>query len=122
MEWRAGKDPNVQSVIVPDEFVVAILNLLQGTGVALDPYRDLTLGNESTQRMAEALRESWDLHRVGAEDKVKQELGVWALPAWAEKMVAARMGQDRLMTICAALIALCEYALAENVDIEVLGQ
>ncbi len=122
MEWRAGRGQNEHSVIVPDELLTAILNLLRGTGVAIDPYRDRTLGNESTQRMAEALRNSWDLHRVGAEDEVKQELGVWTLPAWAEKLVAARMEQDRLMTTCAALIALCEYALAQDVDIEILGQ
>lgn len=122
MEWRTGKDPNAQSVIVPDELVVALLDLLQGAGVPLDPYSDITLSSESTQKIEEALRKSWDHHKGQVEDVVKQELGVWTLPAWAEKMVAVRMEQDHLMTICAALIALCESALVQNVEIEVLGQ
>lgn len=122
MEWRMGKDPNAQSVIVPDELVVAILDMVQETGVALDPYGDVTLVTESTRKIAESLRKAWDHHKGQVEDVVKQELGVWTLPAWAEKMVAVRMEQDHLMTICAALIALCESALVQNVEIEVLGQ
>ena len=122
MEWRAGTGPNAQSVIVPDEFVVAILLLLQQSGVTIDPYRDQTLGKENTQRILEVLKTIRDLKRVEVEDEVKLELGILELPVWAEKMVAARMEQDTLTKICAALIGLCEYALSQGIDIEVLGQ
>jgi hypothetical protein len=122
MEWRAGKEPKVNSVIVPDELAVAVLDLLKATSVAVDPYSDHALGRESTRMAAEAFRKSCDRRAAEAGEMVKQELGLRELPAWAEKMVEARIGRDRLMAICAGLMDLCEHALAHDVDVEILGQ
>lgn len=122
MEWRAGKNSKIRSVIVPDELFVETLDILQATGVAIDPYRDQELGNESIRLVLETLKKSWGEQVARVEVEVKQKLGVWELSGWALKMVQARIKQNKLMNTCHELIGLCEYALAHDVNIEILGQ
>ncbi len=122
MEWRTGRSSDIQSVIVPDEFAAAIVELLQGTGIALDPYEDRTIGTGSTQEVSEVLKQACAVLRTETEDLLMRELGVSTLPVWTGEMLSARLGQNRWLTTCAALVTLCEFALAQNIDLEILGQ
>ncbi|WP_373499102.1 hypothetical protein [Desulfococcus sp.] len=122
MEWRAGKGPRKKSVIVPDEWAVAVLHGLEGTAIAVDPYRDHALGRENTRKAAAAFRRAVTRRVAEAEARVKQELGLREVPAWAANMVKARIAQDPLTAIFTGLVDLCGHALTHDVDVEILGQ
>lgn len=122
MEWRAGQGPRKKSVIVPDAWAVAVLHGLEGTGLAVDPYRDHALGRESTRRAASAFKRAAARRAAEVEARVKRELGLREVAAWAANMLEARIAQDPMMAILTGLVDLCGHALTQDLDVEILGQ
>jgi hypothetical protein len=118
MEWKAG----ACWVVVLPGVVGELVELLRATGVPVDPYKDLTLGGRSIDTVLMRLKRIRTAKMAHVSNGVQRELGVRELPEWAGALVQARAVENELLRTTEALIGLCEYALQQKLEVEILGQ
>jgi hypothetical protein len=72
----------------------AVLDWLEGHVPGFDRFRDATFEGARLVDLAARLREALADRRMRAARAVLAELGLTALPEWAEPLVAARLGPE----------------------------